>query len=232
MNEEKFKTAIAELNKARETGGVDIGGKLYSMVKDRVEVFRKMFGDEFGIDTDVDYGQGFGQSEVIVGKAKVIDRNGVVLASGHSMERVGSNPVATTAIVEAVETAAIGRALAAFGLHGGEFASDAEMTSIPRKQEASRQQGNGQARQPNREPAVLVRGELYVPNEHDQMWDRPDVETEKVVMSIDQLRDVNEMGKYWSALAGFRKVLEREDNQLLASLKAAFAQKNNELAAG
>src|SRR6478609_7020373 len=123
-DEARFQKAIQQLNEVREQKGVDYNGKLYSTVKDRVEEFRKLFGSEFGIDTTVDYRQGFGNGSVVVANAKIVDKTtGTILASGHAMNHFGSDSVNTTSIVEVTETNAIGRALATFGLHGGEFAS-------------------------------------------------------------------------------------------------------------
>lgn len=133
MSDVRFAAAIAAMNEAREKSGVDINGKKYSQVRDRVEVLRKQFGMEVGIDTDV-FAAGDG---VYIGKAKIIHTStGNILGSGHAMAFYGTDEINTTSIVEAVETSAIGRALASFGLHGGEYASGQEMEALPQKQAA------------------------------------------------------------------------------------------------
>lgn len=212
----KFEKAIDFLNEKRTESGVDINGKLYSMVKDRIEVFRKMWGAEYGIETEIDYRDGFGNGCVVVAKAHIINgTNAVVIASGHAMDRVGHDQVSTTAIVEATETAAIGRALACFGLHGGEYASDAEMTAIPRKQEAVRKQ--------EQVPVILTSG-LYVPQTNDDaIWNQPHNHIDKVLKTIEKITDVNTLGKYWSELAEFRKLMESQTPDRVAELKATFA---------
>ena len=50
MGNAKFEAAIAAMNTQRERSGIQIDGKLYSRVKDRIELFRREWGDEFGIE--------------------------------------------------------------------------------------------------------------------------------------------------------------------------------------
>jgi hypothetical protein len=114
------------------------GGKQYTMVKDRIEIFRQEFGDEYGIETTVDYSKGFADGAPVVAHTTIIDPNNRVIASGWAIEFVGSTDITDGSPVEVAETSAIGRALACFGLHGGEYASLNEMESAERKQEFRR----------------------------------------------------------------------------------------------
>jgi hypothetical protein len=124
--------------------GVQVrGGKKYTTVAVRVEVARRHFG-AIGIATDViQWATDNGQPIVV--KATVTDEAGRVLATGHAEEVRGQGNVNRTSALENAETSAIGRALAALGINGGEFASADEMTQAtggdaPRGQPQSQQQ--------------------------------------------------------------------------------------------
>lgn len=215
-DESKFKEVISILNKRREATGLDKGGKKYSMVKDRVEVFRETFGSEYGIVTDVDYSMGFEFGSIIVGKAHIIDRQNNVLASGTAMEIVGSNEVTKTSAVEAVETSAIGRALACFGLHGGEYASDFEMVAVDRKQEAVQQQPVHRPQMPD----DSVKN--YIPREPNAVWFDSAAELARVADNIAAIREPGMLSRYWHELQEFRQALEKHEPALFAELRATF----------
>jgi hypothetical protein len=70
-----------------------------------------------------------------------------VLATGHAEEIRGQGQVNSTSALENAETSAIGRALAALGCSGGEFASANELDGVERKKEA---QANKPASVPER----------------------------------------------------------------------------------
>lgn len=225
-NESKFKEAIEALNERRDATGIEKNGKKYSMVKDRVEVFRKFFGSEFGIRTHVDYDRGFTGGSVIVATAEITDANGFVKASGHAMEFVGSNEVSSTSPIEACETSAIGRALACFGLHGGEFASDFEMVAVDRKAE------NRPREEPRREvvrdvvrsgPQVGASMKFYLPKDPHAIYTDLAAESGKVADEISMIENPDKLSAYWTALAEFRNALDQHDPELLGSVKAAFA---------
>lgn len=112
--------AIAELHDAPK---VVIKGKKYSQVATRVEVFRKHFGIELGILTEIIE---VTDQHVII-KAS-ITRDGAPIATGMAEEVRGSSSINKTSALENCETSAIGRAMAAFGLHGGEYATADEVT--------------------------------------------------------------------------------------------------------
>ena len=89
----------------------------------RVEAFRKAFGTELGIDTQILVDDG----QRVVVQAKVVDKTGAVIGSGLAEEIRGSSHVNRTSALENGETSAIGRALASLGLHGGSYASSFEI---------------------------------------------------------------------------------------------------------
>jgi hypothetical protein len=113
---------------AREENGHGIEmrrGKRYTAVAVRVELMRRHLGG-LGISTEiVTYSTDKGAPIVV--KATISDEAGRVLASGHAEEIRGQGQVNSTSALENAETSAIGRALAALGVSGGEFASVNEM---------------------------------------------------------------------------------------------------------
>jgi hypothetical protein len=121
-----------ELVKA--TTKVDIKGKQYTQVKDRVEIFRKIWGLGYSIETMVLTETPYHKGDYVLFMAMIRDVDSEkVVATGHACEVVGGSPINVTSFIEAGETSAIGRALAAFGLHGGEYASSDEMERIEPK---------------------------------------------------------------------------------------------------
>lgn len=226
----KFREAIKELNKARQERGLELNGKLYSMVKDRVEVFRNTWGDEYGIDTQVDFDRGFNTGEVIVCIAKITTREGIVMASGTAMDRIGHDQVSTTAPIEACETAAIGRALAAFGLGGGEYASDVEIAAIPRKTQAAngtKPQAGGATgdHYPGFDNLNLnrqVTGHLVPNSDDNQTWNDPHPLADTVISTVKSISDRDELASYWYELLSFRGVLGKQVPERLSELKAVF----------
>ncbi len=255
MNE-KFKSVITQLDAARQSRGLSLNGRLYSLVKDRIELFRLNWGEELGIDTDVNYDRGFGKGMVVVATAKVM-KNGNVLASGHAMDFVGRDEVSTTSVVEAVETAAIGRALACFGLSGGEFASAEEMNKAvvnpPQywaehvRNERAAHQGQMAAAQIEQEiderqlfqptpqrtgPVTKPTSGLFIPPDDEPAWANPHPLVDQVVDIVGYCNDAVQLSKYWDELSAFREMLKTQVPDRLAELKAAFATQHAMLTKG
>ncbi len=125
--------AMAEVNDLNRTHGVtQRGGKKYTEVFVRIEAFRKAFGTDLGIETNImdDNGQ-----RVIV-QAVIKNKDGMIIGSGFAEEIRGSSNVNKTSAIENGETSAIGRALASIGLHGGSYASANELVAAKRKEQA------------------------------------------------------------------------------------------------
>ncbi len=121
FNQQRLDKAIDALKKAPK---VDIKGKQYTQVATRVEVFRRHFGLEYSLTTDI--------IEIVdnfVRVRAVISYDGTVIATGMAEENRSQGAVNRTSALENCETSAIGRCLAAFGLHGGEFATAEEVTT-------------------------------------------------------------------------------------------------------
>ena len=106
-----------------DTGYVNIHGKQYKTVAARVNDFREQFGPGYGLLTEVVHAD----EQVVRMKALIISPEGAIVATGHAEEYRESSKINKTSALENAETSAIGRALAAFGLGGTEFASADEV---------------------------------------------------------------------------------------------------------
>lgn len=134
MSDPRITEAMADIQKANQSRGVaQRGGKKYTMVADRVEVFRRHYGTELGIVTTlVELACEMPTGINVIVRADIRDATGII-ATGHAAEVWGKGNVNQTSALENAETSAIGRALAALGLHGGEFASANEIDAVDRK---------------------------------------------------------------------------------------------------
>jgi len=108
---------------------VIIHGKEYHTVAERVHTFREASPD-LTIETKIVRWEG---DDVVV-KASISD-NGKLLATGLAHEVRGSTNINKTSHVENCETSAIGRALAAFGLAGTEYATADEVANAIAQQQ-------------------------------------------------------------------------------------------------
>lgn len=123
---------MAECAKLLKTHGVKIKGKGYTMVKDRIETFRRHYGLELGIKTNIHTYN----DKVVVVEASVIDANGKCIGDGKCEEFRSSSKINQSSALMNCETGAIGRALANCGLSGTEFASAEEMVAALTEQES------------------------------------------------------------------------------------------------
>lgn len=122
---------IQELNKTK--GVPQRGGKKYTQVQDRMDVFRKHVGTTYGIQTFLVVDDG----KRVVMKAIIKDLEGTIIGSGYAEEIRGQGFVNKTSCMENAETSSIGRALASLGLSGGEYASANEIETAQRNERAS-----------------------------------------------------------------------------------------------
>lgn len=140
---------MAEVNDLNRTHGVtQRGGKKYTEVFVRVEAFRKAFGTDMGIETNIVDDNG----ERVIVQAFIKNKDGMIIGSGYAEEIRGSSNVNKTSAIENCETSAIGRALASIGLHGGSYASANELVAAKRKEQAideTQQQTNGMPQNQN-----------------------------------------------------------------------------------
>lgn len=123
--------AMKDVNNLNRTEGVtQRGGKKYTMVSVRVEAFRKAFGMDYGIETEIISYTG----DNVIAKAVIKNKDGMIIGSGYAEEIRGSSNVNKTSAIENCETSAVGRALASIGLHGGQYASINEVEQAQQKE--------------------------------------------------------------------------------------------------
>ena len=115
----------------KDTGVVNIHGKEYKTVAKRVDEFRSAHKTDLAIITSlVDRDE-----NTVVMKAEIIDKDGRTIATGYAEEHRTASQINRTSALENCETSAIGRALANFGLGGGEYASADEVANAINQQE-------------------------------------------------------------------------------------------------
>lgn len=198
-----LQAAIVRMKEIRETNGIVIDGRKYSQVKDRVELFREMFEDAYGIDTNVVHIN----ERIIVVKAVITNKAGKIIASGHGYVNIGSDSFTSNAPVEVAETSAIGRALACLGLSGGEFASSNEI----HKASAAKQSA-----QPAPVPAREYNPDWFSPNPgySEDVSDMLD----GIDKQLEDLTSKDERAKYWSFIKPFRDWLKENEPEMHKTL--------------
>ena len=100
--------ATAKTNKLKT---VNIKGKDYVMVNERIKAFKELYPD-YAIVTEIEH---LGDGMCVI-KAMVMDAEGNPKASGHAYEKEGSSPINKTSYIENCETSAVGRALGFMGI--------------------------------------------------------------------------------------------------------------------
>jgi hypothetical protein len=124
--------APSKVEKAKKPSGtIAIHGREYQTVAFRVQRFREAHPD-WGLLTSVVERDG----ECVVVQAQIENETGRILATGHAEEYRKASQINRTSALENAETSAIGRALAALGFGGTEFATANEVAN------AIHQQGN------------------------------------------------------------------------------------------
>lgn len=119
-----------ETKKAPKLRTVNIKGKEYVEVNERIKAFRDMYPTG-SIMTDIVSNQ----DGMCVIKAVIVVDNQIV-ATGHAYEKEGSTFINKTSYVENCETSAIGRALGCFGI-----GIDTSVASVEEVANAIKQQG-------------------------------------------------------------------------------------------
>lgn len=113
-----------------EVKTIDLKGKDYAMVPERVTAFRKLFPEGFILTDIISHD---GQTVMMQAKAGYYLENGepCVLGSGYAQEVKGRGMVNGTSYIENCETSAVGRALGFLGLgiNGGGICSAEELAN-------------------------------------------------------------------------------------------------------
>ena len=134
QNQHPLQFALEEL---KTMPSIDIDGKAYTTVANRINVFRKFFPD-YSIITNI-----ISDDDIkVVVQTKITTPSGVVIATGLAEEFRGKNIINTTSALENAETSSIGRALACLSLGGSEYASANELENALAQQEQIKQNNN------------------------------------------------------------------------------------------
>ena len=110
---------------------VDIKGKEYVPVNERIRAFREAYKGYRLVSEIISHDNG-----IVIMKAEVMDDRGEVIATGHAYEREGSTYINKTSYIENCETSAWGRALANLGIGiDANIASYEEVASAMKQQD-------------------------------------------------------------------------------------------------
>lgn len=101
---------------------VNIHGKEYKTVAERVNEFREKHEQNYSIETEI-----ISAADIVQMKATIRDMEGRAIATGYAEEVRGATNINKTSALENCETSAVGRALASFGFSGSEYASANEV---------------------------------------------------------------------------------------------------------
>lgn len=107
---------------------VDIHGKQYNTVAERISAFRET-DPTLTIETQLI----FQDEERVIMKALIMDGERLI-STGYAEEVRGASKINSTSALENAETSAVGRALAFFGLAGTEIASADEVAGAIKQQ--------------------------------------------------------------------------------------------------
>jgi hypothetical protein len=131
-HDKAFDAAQKELS--ADTGGIEIHGKKYKTVARRVESFRRNFKTNARMRIAEHKEDEKGRISMLAVIELRMGNDWIIVAEGRAEEVRGSSSITRTSATEVCETSAYGRALANFGLHGGEFASANEVENAQAKQ--------------------------------------------------------------------------------------------------
>lgn len=209
--------AMNEINNANETKGVpQRGGKKYTEVFVRVEIFRKTFGTDLGIKTEIILNDG----KFVIVKATIEDKDGHVVGSGLAEEVRGSSNVNKTSALENCETSAIGRALASLGLHGGTYASLNEIDAVKRKEIALQEKEQTELK----EQKKLIDWETRVLTEFSKITNDKQFSERDRMSNLKQFK--TELSNLHTMPGAIQKTVNKKYNEALAYLGAQMGKNN------
>lgn len=218
----KLIDAMGLVNQLHKSHGIaQRGGKKYTQVVHRMEAFRTVFGLDIGIDTHVVVDDG----QRVVVKAVITNTDGMTIGSGMAEEIRGQGNVNKTSALENCETSAIGRALAALGLSGGEYASANEMDAVPRKEQAIQQ--NQTVAPPSLPPKESVAGPSPAPEQPSEPDLDDHTESDKVYYrdvshALQQMEYLGQLHDYFVKNKPMMKELKQRNPERAEHMMALF----------
>jgi len=237
--------AVAKMSELPDSDKVNIRGKLYAEVHTRVQAFREAYGEDGKIVSSIhvaDESKVLAESTVSV----FVDGSWRVIANDFAEEFRGEGMVNKTSAVENCMTSAIGRALAACGLSGGNYASFDEVDhAINDKAEAPApkpEKPKAKKKQPKPEPApVPVPVPAPVPAEVPAIEEDKDIDdydlgeptinseegAKNLVGSMLELAEefsssFDQLKSFWSKNKSVTDVLDRDWPDQFEALKVGF----------
>lgn len=230
MIEKELAEAIAAMQEAPK---IDVKGKWYTNVATRMEIFRKYFGMTLGIHTKIISPlQPHEDQNIIVVQAFIVNQNNFILSAGLASEDKRQGFINKTSALEVAETSAIGRALAAFGLHGGEYASSFEVEhainnqasdNLPTTRGETVDEFLGEVKKhfPSDKPPVVTQySKFYIPEGNSPG------EIDAVFAAVDGIENTKELTAYFAALGETMQWMKPDD---LKDLKASFKVRAKQL---
>jgi hypothetical protein len=197
------KMNYADISKVNsEINMIDLKGKNYAMVPERVTAFRKLFPDGF-IKTEIISHDG---TNVLMQAIAGYYENGVpiILASGFAQETRGRGMVNGTSYIENCETSAVGRALGMIGLgiNGGGICSAEELAN-----------------------AVTAQRQM---KEEEKEFCNPPIPEGGPVKKADKLPEPNQVQTYLASerekMREVRQLTAQANNKLFTDQKAALVK--------
>lgn len=231
--------AVTMAQEKAKKDGLEYDDRRYLPVKDRLEIFRKMFSTVYGIDTSISI-KDFGPEIAVIASAKVSDESGRIVAAGHGMVFYGRDGVSKNSPVEAAETFAIGRALACLGLAGSEYASSNEMERIKgppaeRKPDTFAKDMSAKYHGMTSKEAEFRRAvdEAFPPKVGTADYfipaDNSPESLNCVYEEIDKISELEELTKYYTLLEESMQWMSPEDVQ---EIKATFKSRRKQIIEG
>lgn len=202
-------------------GFVTIHGKEYETVASRVSRFREKY-PEYTLMTKIIK---IDADECIV-EAAILNETGRLIANGHAQEFRNASQINKTSYVENCETSSLGRALAAFGIGGTEFASANEVANAIHQQNSKPVGRAMAALKPVEAPQAVTptAGAFDNMNEEEQKFIRDfaidiiaDMEEQKVESAYNKLQtlDNDEKTAIWTLLdSKIRSAIKRHADSL------------------
>ena len=170
----KFSDVMDFVHALNKTHGVkQRGGKMYTQVVLRMEAFRRFYGTEYGVDTQILVDDG----QRVVVKATITNLDGIVVGSGMAEEIRGQGyfelgdkrNINTTSAIENCETSAIGRALAMMGIGiDTSIASANEVNDAIAKQESTPTKKATKTKKSADEPDLMSKAIGYIKTATDK----------------------------------------------------------------